>query len=69
MKVIIKYNKKKYKYLIKLNNKIFINFIIKKFIKINKLENISLIIYNYILLIKLLRIFGLIKSLNNTRDY
>lgn len=69
MKVIIKYNKKKYKYLIKLNNKIFINFIIKKFIKINKLENISLIIYNYILLIKLLRIFGLIKPLNNTIDY
>jgi len=69
MKVIIKYNKKKYKYLIKLNNKIFINFIIQKFIKINKLENISLIIYNYILLIKLLRIFGLIKSLNNTIDY
>ena len=69
MKVIIKYNKRKYKYLIKLNNKIFINFIIKKFIKINKLENISLIIYNYILLIKLLRIFGLTKSLNNSKDY
>ena len=69
MKVIIKYNKKKYKYFIKLNNKIFINFIIKKFIKINKLKNIILIIYNYILLIKLLRIFGLIKPLNNTIDY
>jgi len=69
MKILIKYNKRKYKYTIKLNNKIFINFLIKKLIKINKLENISLIIYNYILLIKLLRNFGLIKSLNNSKDY
>jgi len=69
MKILIKYNNKKYKYAIKLNKKIFINFFIKKFIKINKLENISLIIYNYILLIKLLRNFGLVKSLNNTKDY
>jgi len=69
MKILIKYNKKKYKYTVKLNNKIFINFLIKKFIKDNKLQNISLIIYNYILLIKLLRNFGLIKSLSNSKDY
>lgn len=69
MKILIKYNKKKYIYIIKLNNKVFINFLVKKFIKTKKLENISLIIYNYILLIKLLRNFGLIKSLNNKKDF
>jgi hypothetical protein len=69
MKILIKYNKKKYKYTIILNEKVFINFLIKKFIKTKKLENISLVIYNYILLIKLLRNFGLIKSLNNKIDY
>lgn len=69
MKVLIKYNKKKYKYIVTLNNKIFINFLFKKFIKDNKLKNISLIIYNYILLIKLLRIFGLNKSITNRKDY
>ena len=69
MKILIKYNKKKYKYTVKLNNIIFINFFMKKFIKDNKLQNISLIIYNYILLIKLLRNFGLIKSLSNSKDY
>jgi len=69
MKILIKYNKKKYKYIVRLNNKIFINFLNKKFIKTKNLKNISLIIYNYILLIKLLRNFGLIKSLNNKKDY
>lgn len=69
MKILIKYNKKKYTYIIKINNKVFINFLLKKFIKTKKLKNISLIIYNYILLIKLLRNFGLIKTLNNKRDF
>lgn len=69
MKIYIKYNSKKFKYIIKIDNKIFINFIIKKFINKNKLKNISLLVYNYILVIKLLRIFGLNKSLINKKDY
>lgn len=69
MRILIKYNSKKYRFLVKLNNKIFMDFIVKKFINKNTLENISLIIYNYIVLIKLLRIFGLNKPLINRKDF
>lgn len=69
MKISIKYNSKKYIYIIKINNSIFMNFIIRKFIDRNKLKNISLIIYNYMIVIKLLRNFGLSKPLINRKDF
>jgi hypothetical protein len=69
MKIHIIYKKKNYKFFVKVNNKVFLIFLIKKLNSIVLLKNISLIIYNYILLIKILRIYGLSKPLINKKDY
>ena len=69
MKISISYNKKNFKYLVKLNNVVFLVFLMKKFNSDTLLKKISLIVYNYILLIRILRIFGLTKSLINKKDY
>jgi hypothetical protein len=69
MKIHISYKKKNYKFFVKVNNKVFLIFLIKKLNSVILLKNISLIIYNYILLIKLLRIYGLSKPLINKKDY
>lgn len=69
MKISIYYSKKNLKYLVRFNKSIFIIFYLKKFINIDLLKNISLITYNYILLLKILRIYGLIKPLKNIKDF
>jgi len=69
MKIKIIYKKKIFKFLVKLDKNLIINFFIKKLIIKFLSNNISLIIYNYILLIKLLRIYGLIKPLINLNDF
>lgn len=69
MKISISYNKKSFKYLVKVNNVIFLIFLVKKLNSDKLLKKISLIVYNYILLIKILRIYGLIKPLVNKKDY
>jgi hypothetical protein len=69
MKISISYKKKNYRFLVKVNNKVFLIFLIKKLNSVILLKNISLIIYNYILLIKILRIYGLSKPLINKKDY
>lgn len=59
MKLNIILKKKKLKYIILINNLILFKF------KLNKIRNIniSLVIYNYIILMKILRIYGLKKPL------
>lgn len=69
MKVFIYYNKKNLKFMVRFKKFIFMNFYLKKFININFLENISLIKYNYILLLKILRIYGLLKPIINIKDF
>jgi len=65
MKIKIQYNKNKKIYIIKLNNKLLFNYYLKKI----KKNNYSLLNYNYNLILKILRIFGLIKPIYNYRDY
>ena len=69
MKINIIYSSKKLKFLIKLDKFLFFNFLLKKLKNKKELKNISLIIYNYILLMKLLRVNGLIKPLTNFKDF
>jgi hypothetical protein len=69
MKISIIYKKKNYRFLVKINNKVFLIFLLKKLNSVILLKNISLIVYNYILLIKILRIYGLSKPLINKKDY
>jgi len=63
--IIINYNKKNKLYAIKLNNKLLFNFIIKK--KLN--NNISILSYNYYLILKILRNLGLINPIYNKKNY
>lgn len=65
MKIKIEYNKLKKIYIVKLNKKILFNY----YLRINKKNNYSLFNYNYNILLKILRIFGLIKPLYNYKDY
>jgi hypothetical protein len=65
MKIKIEYNKLKKIYIVKLNKKILFNY----YFKLNKKNNYSLLNYNYNILLKILRIFGLIKPLYNYKDY
>ena len=65
MKKKKKYNKKKKNYIIKLNNNLLFNYYLKK----NKKNKHSYINYNYYILLKILRIFGLIKPIYNYKDY
>ncbi len=69
MKIYIKYNKKSLNYIIKLDKKLFVNLSFKKFISNFLLKKISFKLYNYIILLKLLRMFGLIKPLINLKDF
>ncbi len=66
MKIIIKYNIKLAKWTIFLNNKaLFSLFILKN----NKINNYSIFFYNYLLLLKILRQFGLKKVIKNYNKY
>jgi len=69
MKISISYNKENYRFFVKVNNKVFLIFLLKKLNSEILLKNISLIVYNYILLIKILRIYGFSKPLINKKDY
>ena len=69
MKILRSYSKKNFKYLVKFNNFVFLVCLIKKLNSYKILKKISLIVYNYILLIRILRIFGLVKPLVNKKDY
>ena len=65
MKIKIEYNKLKKIYIIKINKKLLFNYYIKK--KNN--YNYSSLNYNYNIILKLLRICGLIKPIYNYKDY
>jgi hypothetical protein len=65
MKIRIQYNKNKRIYIVKINNKLLFNYYLKK----NKKNNFSYMNYNYNILLKILRIFGLTKSIYNYKDY
>lgn len=65
MKIKIQYNKIKKMFIVKLNNKVLFNYYLKKL----KKNNYSFINYNYNILLKILRIFGLIKPIYNLNDY
>lgn len=69
MKISIYYSKKNLKFLVRIKKSIFINFYLNKFINIDFLKNISLIMYNYILLLKILRMYGFLKPLKNIKDF
>lgn len=69
MKVNIIYNKRTFKFLIKFDNVLFFSFPIQKLRSKSMLTSISLIVYNYMLLMKLLRMYGFVKPLINKRDY
>jgi len=69
MKVNITYSKQKFKFYIKFDNIIFLTFPLQKLRSKSILTSISLIVYNYMLLMKLLRNFGFIKPLINKKDY
>jgi len=64
---MIKIYYKKKIFVIKLNKKVLFNFLSK--IKLNNNNNLSIICYNYYLILKILRNFGLLNSLYNTKDY
>ena len=68
MKVYIYYNKKLSNYNVKLDKYLFLNFFLWKE-KILIWKKISLKTYNYMLIIKLLRSFGLVKPLLNIKEY
>jgi len=69
MKVNIIYSRKNLSFLVKLDKILFLNFLIKPLESQKLLKNISLITYNYMLLMKLLRMNGLIKPLTNFKDF
>jgi len=66
--LLIKYNKKSYNWSIYINKYLFFTFFIKNKNKIN-IKNFSRLSFKYLILLKILRAFGLIKSLKNFKDY
>jgi hypothetical protein len=69
MEILINYNNIKSSYFIKMNKDIFFFFKLVRINSNNKLNSTSLINYNYFLFIRILRQFGLCKSLKNLVDY
>lgn len=65
MKILIKYNKKLSKWIVFLNNNVLFDMLI---LKINK-KNYSIFFKNYFILLKILRQFGIKKSLKNMKEY
>lgn len=65
MNLSIIYKKRKLKYIILINNVILFKFKLSKITNIN----ISLVIYNYIILMKILRIYGLKKPLRKINNF
>ena len=68
MLITIRYNKKKYSFIIKINSFVFYIHKIRKLKKTSKI-NLSVLVYNYILVLKILRQFGLLKPIINLNDY
>lgn len=68
MKINIKYKKKSFSFIVNVNKFLFLRFPLKYYQK-NLFINISLITYNYIMLNRILRQFGLIKPLLNKKDF
>ena len=66
MKILIKFNKKGYNWTVYLDNYLFLTYSLK-----NKLfsNNHSKIFYNYFILLKILRQFGLLKSVKNLKEF
>jgi hypothetical protein len=65
MKIKIEYKKMKEIFIVKLDNKLFLNYYLKE----KRNQNYSKKNYNYNILLKILRIFGLIKPIYNKKDY
>ena len=69
MRLDLCYKKKSFSFISKINRSLFLRTPLKNFNKSNLSINISLITYNYIILNKILRQFGLMKPLLNKKDY
>lgn len=67
-KLLIKYNKKPYNWTIYINNYLFLCFFINMKNKIN-IKSFSKISFRYLVLLKILRTFGLVKSLKNFKEF
>lgn len=65
MKIIVKYNKKTTKWTIFIDNKVLFN----STIIIKKKNNYSIFLYNYLIILKILRQFGLKKPIKNCKQY
>lgn len=68
MKINIKYKKKSFSFIVNVNKSLFLRFPLKYYQK-NLFINISLITYNYIMLNRILRQFGLVKPVLNKKDF
>lgn len=68
MKILIKLNKKGYNWLVYIDNYLFLTFSLKSKIILKK-KNYSKIFFNYFLLLKILRQFGLLKPLKNIKNF
>lgn len=69
MKIYIKYNKINNTFIIKINKYLFLTHRNKKYKKNKIINNLSILDYNYLIILKILRIFGLKRPLNNFRDF
>lgn len=65
MRIILKYNHKLAKWTIFLNTKVLFSM----FLLNNDNKNYSIFTYNYLILLKILRQFGLKKSIKNYKKY
>ena len=66
MKILIKFNKKGYNWTVYIDNYLFLTYSLK-----NKLffNNYSKVFYNYFMLLKILRQFGLLKPVKNLKKF
>ena len=68
VKIFINYNKKSYNWVVYINRYLFLTFLIKN--KSNIINKKCSILYcNYLLLLKILRQFGLVKAIKNLSNY
>lgn len=69
IKISIKYNKKRNCFIVLLNKYVFLTHKNLKYKKNRKIKNISIVDYNYFLVLKILRLYGLKKPYFNYKDF